>query len=316
MKLENRIFNADCLDALTKIPDNSINVIITSPPYAQQRKKSYDSIPESDYVEWFLPITKELKRVLTDDGSFVLNIKEPASNGERSTFVLELIIEMRKQGWFWVEEYVWNKKNSFPGKWPNRFRDAWERCLHFTKNKKFKMNQDEVMVPMGKWAETRFNSLSDEDKIRHNSASKSGFGRKVENWIDRDMAYPTNVLEFATVCYNKGHSAAFPEELPEWFIKLFSDKDDLVLDPFLGSGTTAVVAKRLERYYVGIEKQKKYYKLSKAYLKMEDVENKKIKQEIAAAIKDARKTGNWDGLVAECKRISSKDNQSLDTFNK
>ena len=92
MKLENRIFNADCLDALTKIPDNSINVIITSPPYAQQRKKSYDSIPESDYVEWFLPITKELKRVLTDDGSFVLNIKEPASNGERSTFVLELII--------------------------------------------------------------------------------------------------------------------------------------------------------------------------------------------------------------------------------
>ena len=250
MKLENRIFNADCLDALTKIPDNSINVIITSPPYAQQRKKSYDSIPESEYVEWFLPITKELKRVLTDDGSFVLNIKEPASNGERSTFVLELIIEMRKQGWFWVEEYVRNKKNSFPGKSPNRFRDAWERCLHFTKNKKFKMNQDEVMVPMGKWAETRFNSLSDEDKIRHNSASKSGFGRKVENWIDRDMAYPTNVLEFATVCYNKGHSAAFPEELPEWFIKLFSDKDDLVLDPFLGSGTTAVVAEKMGRKWI------------------------------------------------------------------
>ena len=74
---------------------------------------------------------------------------------------------MKKQGWLWTEEYIWYKKNSFPGKWPNRFRDAWERCLHFTKNKKFKMNQDDVMVPMGEWAKTRFNSLSNEDKIRY-----------------------------------------------------------------------------------------------------------------------------------------------------
>ena len=316
MKLENKIFNADCLDALPKIPDNSVNLIITSPPYAEKRKKSYDSIPESQYVKWFLPITEQLQRVLTDDGSFVLNIKEPASNGERSTFVLELILEMRKQGWFWVEEYVWNKRNSFPGKWPNRFRDAWERCLHFTKNKKFKMNQDEVMVPMGKWAETRFNSLSGEDKIRHNSGSKSGFGRKVENWINRDMAYPTNVLEFATVCYNKGHSAAFPEELPEWFIKLFTNPNDIVLDPFLGSGTTAIVSKRLQRYYVGIEKQKKYYQLSKAYIKLENTKNKKIKQEMIDVIKQARKTGDWDGLVVEYRKITSRKNQTLDNFNK
>ena len=177
MKFKDKIFNGDCLDVLPKLPRNSVDLIVTSPPYAQKRKKSYDGVAESQYVEWFLPIAKQLKRVLKDDGSFVLNIKEPAVNSERSTFVIELILEMKEQGWLWTEEYIWHKRNSFPGKWPNRFRDAWERCLHFTKNKKFKMNQDDVMVPMGDWAQTRFNSLSDEDKTRHNSASKSGFGR-------------------------------------------------------------------------------------------------------------------------------------------
>ncbi|HQQ13643.1 MAG TPA: DNA methyltransferase, partial [Bacteroidales bacterium] len=89
------------------------------------------------YVEWFLPITSELLRVLKPSGTFVLNIKEKVVNGERSTYVMELIIEMRKQGWFWTEEFIWHKKNSYPGKWPNRFRDAWERLLQFNKSKHF-----------------------------------------------------------------------------------------------------------------------------------------------------------------------------------
>ena len=135
MKFKDKIFNGDCLDVLPKLPRNSVDLIVTSPPYAQKRKKSYDGVAESQYVEWFLPIAQELKHVLKDDGSFVLNIKEPAVNAERSTFVIELILEMKKQGWLWTEEYIWHKRNSFPGKWPNRFRDAWERCLHFTKNK-------------------------------------------------------------------------------------------------------------------------------------------------------------------------------------
>ena len=311
-----KIFNDDCLKVLPKLPKNSVDLIVTSPPYAQKRKKSYDGVAESQYVEWFLPIALELKRVLKDDGSFVLNIKEPAVNAERSTFVIELILEMKKQGWLWTEEYIWHKRNSFPGKWPNRFRDAWERCLHFTKNKKFKMNQDDVMVPMGEWAQTRFNSLSDEDKTRHNSASKSGFGRKVENWIGRKKAYPTNVLEFATVCYNKGHSAAFPEELPEWFIKLFSDPGDLVLDPFIGSGTTAIVAKRLQRRYLGIEKQKKYYDLSKIYLEIENIRSKKLKKQIMDIIKTASRTEDWKKSILEYKKLMSRKNSALEHFNK
>jgi site-specific DNA-methyltransferase (adenine-specific) len=113
------------------------------------------------------------------------------------------------------------------------------------------MYQEEVMVPMGDWAKTRLKKLSDTDKIRDNSKVGSGFGKNISNWVDRDKAYPTNVLHLATECNNKNHSAAFPQELPEWFIKLFTKENDTVLDPFMGSGTTLSVANRMKRdnYY-------------------------------------------------------------------
>jgi site-specific DNA-methyltransferase (adenine-specific)/site-specific DNA-methyltransferase (cytosine-N4-specific) len=113
------------------------------------KEKTYGGVSADKYVEWFTPIAKELLRVTKSSGSFVLNIKERAINGERHTYVIELILMMRKLGWLWTEEYIWHKKNSYPGKWPNRFRDSWERCIHFTKSKKFNMYQEEVMVPMG-----------------------------------------------------------------------------------------------------------------------------------------------------------------------
>ena len=125
------IFKGDCLEELKNLPDSCIDLIFTSPPYADNRKKTYKGIPIRDYVNWFLPISDELKRVLKNDGTFILNIKERTENGERQTYVLELILEMKKHGWLWTEEYIWHKKNCYPGKWPNRFRDAWERCLQF-----------------------------------------------------------------------------------------------------------------------------------------------------------------------------------------
>jgi site-specific DNA-methyltransferase (adenine-specific) len=261
-----QIFLGDAKLLLPTFPAASIDLIITSPPYADSRSTTYGGVRPDKYVEWFLPVTAELKRILKPTGSFVLNIKERAENGERHTYVLELILEMKKQGWLWTEEYIWHKKNCYPGKWPNRFRDAWERCLHFTISKKFEMHQESVMVPMGNWRHSRLKTLSKTDRQRDNSRVNSGFGKKVENWIGRDLAYPTNVLYLPTECGNKGHSATFPVDLPAWFIKLFTAPEEIVLDPFVGSGTTAIAAAKLGRHFVGIDKNEEYLKLARTRL--------------------------------------------------
>lgn len=265
-ELISNILQGDSAEVLKTFPDNSIDLIVTSPPYADQRKSTYGGISPAKYVDWFLPISEQLLRVLKPTGTFVLNIKEKVVEGERSTYVMELILAMRKQGWLWTEEFIWHKKNSYPGKWPNRFRDAWERLLQFNKSKKFAMYQEEVMVPMGDWAKVRLKNLSDTDKRRDNSKVGSGFGKNISNWVDREKAYPTNVLHLATECNNKKHSAAFPEELPEWFIKLFTKEGDTVLDPFAGSGTTLFVAERMGRNAIGIEIMEEYYKMVKKQL--------------------------------------------------
>ena len=262
----NQIIEGDCREVLPTLPAECIDLIVTSPPYADQRKQTYGGIHADQYVEWFLPIGTELFRVLKPRGSFVLNIKERVVGGERHTYVLELIIALRKQGWLWTEEYIWHKKNCHPGKWPNRFRDAWERCLHFTKSKTFAMYQDEVRVPMGDWRHARLKNLSDTDKRRDDSKVKSGFGKKISNWIGRDLAYPSNVLHLATECGNKNHSAAFPLELPSWFIKLFTKVGDAVLDPFAGAGTTLVAAAELNRAFVGVELSAEYAALARKRL--------------------------------------------------
>jgi DNA modification methylase len=257
-----KIIHGDCLDALKALPDASVDLIFTSPPYADNRKGTYEGVQTDGYVEWFLPISAQLKRVLKPEGSFILNIKERARDGERQTYVLELILAVRCLGWLWTEEYIWHKKNCYPGKWPNRFRDAWERCLHFTRQRQFKMFQEAVRVPMGDWAPRRLARLSETDRIRDESHVGSGFGKNVSNWIGRKYAYPTNVLHLATECSNRGHSASFPESLPTWFIKLFTQPGDVVLDPFVGSGTTALACIELNRHYIGIEAAAEYCEIA------------------------------------------------------
>lgn len=261
MKPRVDLYLGDSREELQKLLPSSVDLIFTSPPYAERRKSTYGGVSQFEYVDWFMPIANELFEVLKPTGTFVLNIKESAFNGERSTYVLELILEMRRRGWLWTEEFIWHKKNSYPGKWPNRFRDSWERLLQFNKEKQFAMYQEAVMVPMGDWAKSRLKNLSETDQVRDPSKVGSGFGKNISNWLDRTMAYPTNVIHLATECNNKNHSAAFPEELPEWFIKLFTVEGDTVLDPFMGSGTTLVVANRMGRNAAGIEIVEDYYRM-------------------------------------------------------
>ncbi len=244
--------------AKVKLAEKSVDLIVTSPPYADARQKLYGGPPPDKFVEWFLPVAEAMQRVLKPTGTFIINIKEKVVKCERHTYVHELIAAMRKQGWLWTEEWTWHKRNCFPGKWPNRFRDAMERCHQFNLQTSFKMRQDNVRVPVGDWAEGRLKNLSKTDKRRDDSKSGSSFGKNVSNWVGRDLVYPTNVLHFATECGNKKHSAAFPISLPSFFIKLFTDEGDTVLDPFEGSGTTGVAAIELGRDYIGIDANEDY----------------------------------------------------------
>ena len=187
------------------------------------------------------------------------------------------------------------------------------------------MNQDAVKVPIGEWAKSRLmknngtekrkiTEMSKDDRKRRRSKSGSGLEREVANWLDRDMVFPDNVLEFPDnvlkfspiVNNKKKHSAAFPDALPEWFIKLFTDPGDLVLDPFIGSGTTAVSAIKLKRHYIGIEKQKKYWNLAQKNTKLAKAVPEIKKQIRNAAKKDLEKR------IRNIKSVEK--NQTLDNF--
>ncbi len=244
----------DCLQVLRTMPDESVDLIVTSPPYADARKHTYGGVAPERYVDWFCERAVEMRRVLKPTGSFVLNIKEKAAGGERHPYVLELILDLKRRvGFRWVEEYIWHKTTSAPGKWKYRFRDSWERLLHFSKTAEVKMRQDAVRIPVGDWTDKRLRNMNDNDRSRQQSATRSGVGRRIAAWEGKHSVYPSNVLHRPPVCHNTGHSAAFPEWLPEFFILLFTDEGDTVLDPFLGSGTTYRVARRLGRIAWGIE---------------------------------------------------------------
>lgn len=260
-----RLICGDCAEQLTQLDNDSVQLIFTSPPYADQRKKTYGGIHPDQYVDWFLPISDELRRVLKPRGTFILNIKEKAVNGERHTYVLDLIKALREQGWLWTEEFIWYKKDPMPGKWPNRFRDAWERLLQFNKAKQFDMYQDAVMVPVSDNTIKQLRGVSKSARVE--SLNKSGFGINKHNLVGREMVYPTNVVHMATVNGAVWHSAVFPRRLPEWFIKLFTVPDDTVLDPFAGSGTTLFAALEKKRRPIGIEIVPEYVEAMKAKLK-------------------------------------------------
>ena len=108
--LKTDFYLGDCLAVLTNFDEDSFDLIMTSPPYADRRAKTYGGIRPDEYVNWFMPRAEEFLRVLKPSGTFILNIKEQAVNGERHTYVIELILELKRQGWLWTEEFVWHKK--------------------------------------------------------------------------------------------------------------------------------------------------------------------------------------------------------------
>lgn len=265
-----RIIYGDSREKLKQFPDGFFNLIVTSPPYADARKAHYSSINTEQFPDFFMTFHDELWRVLADDGSFIINIKDKVIDGVRNRYVWKTIMALSDNGWLCVDDFIWHKPNAMPGFWPNRLRDEWEYCFHLTKNKKFKMYQDEIKKPIGGWAEKRLAKLTGKSADRHNSENESGFGRDLRKWVDREMVLPGNAISVALVGKNTGHPAVFPVGLPQFFIKLFTEENDNILDPFAGSGTTGLAAISINRNAILIDNKEEYIKLMLARFKKEE----------------------------------------------
>ncbi len=248
---------------------SAADLIVTSPPYADARKKHYDSIAPTDFPDWLQTFHEPFWHCLKDDGSLVINIKDKIVDGVRHRYVWKAIEKLAENGWFCIEDYIWHKPNPMPGFWPTRLRDGWEYCFHLAKTKTPFINQQNVAVPVGDWVNKRLQKLGENDLARHNSVNESGFGRDISKWVGKETVLPSNVLSIPLVGKNKGHPAVFPVELPAFFIKLLSRENQLIIDPFAGSGSTGIAALLNNRNCLLIDNNMEYCHLAQERLHAE-----------------------------------------------
>ncbi len=267
----NKHYNEHCLDTMNRIDDNSINLVMTSPPYADARKNTYGGPVADKYIEWFYPIAQEIYRILAADGSFILNIGDNTIKGETHLYTFEIPIVLKREiGFKFIDPFIWHKKTAPPGKYKNRFKDSWEFCYHFSKQVSIKFNPRSVAKPAKQASIERALRHKDhhlkisatgsgitgaaknmKNKIdRRNRKNKSGFGTKDQRLSELETALPGNVLYLPAEHTNVGSSAPFPITIPSFFILALTNEGDIVYDPFSGSGTTGLAAHRLNRKYI------------------------------------------------------------------
>ncbi len=246
----------DALDYLPQLPSGSVDLFFTSPPYADAR--AYSRIHPDNYVEWFLPFAEAMFEATADTGSLIVNIKNRVANrgelrGQRHPYVYQLVLAMQAMGWRWIETYIWAKPNAVPGRFGPRTKDSFEYVYHFARGERPYFDLDGVRVPYK--ADAAEIARRKQDKLGRRS-TEAGFGRDRTKTYLLGGADPGNVVSVPQT-YNQykgvAHTAAMPEGLAEFFVKVASPKGGVVIDPFAGSGTTVVVARRYGRSAGGFE---------------------------------------------------------------
>jgi DNA modification methylase len=291
---------ADSLQLLGALPERSVNLVVTSPPYALHFKKEYGNASKQDYIGWFLPFAREIFRVLRDDGSFVLNIGGSYNAGipTRSIYHFKLLIALVEElNFHLAQECFWFNpaKMPVPAEWVTvrrvRVKDSVEYIWWLSKTPHPKANNRRVLNPYSKDM-LRLNARGVRETVRpsgHNITAKFtqvDAGGSIPANVMEDsipIEFPTDMLKFGnnsandeyiTRCRKAGipaHPARFPSALPEFFIKLLTDEQDLVLDPFAGSNTTGATAERLHRRWLAIEALEPYWEASKFRFNLGDI---------------------------------------------
>ena len=270
----------DSLDLLALMPDESVDLVMTSPPFALLRAKKYGNADQADYVEWLTTFGEEVKRVLKPTGSFVLDLGGAYKRGSptRSLYQFRVLIKFVDDlGFHLAEEFYWYNPAKLPSpiEWVNkrkiRVKDAVNTVWWFSKNEYPKADVTQVLQPYSK----RMQKL-----LENPEAFYDAKGRPSEHSIstsfgnDNGGAIPPNLIQLPNTDSNssylrtarrlgrRSHPARFPEGLPEFFIRFLTEPGDLVVDIFSGSNTTGAVAQRLDRRWLAFELSREYAALS------------------------------------------------------
>jgi DNA modification methylase len=249
-----RLMCGDCksFNDVSKVLDGKmINLVVTSPPYASQREydkeSSFKPIHVDEYVDWYEDIATNIYANLENDGSYFCNIKPNAEGIKRELYVFDLVLaHARKWQWNYADEFCWERAG-IPQQVARRFKNQFEPIYHFTKGE-WKFNPDAV-----KHESKAVPKAKGKGAGNTNAAQRQGHVSAVDgNAVAAGMAYPGNRLPtFQSEAL--GHPAAYPVGLPEFFIKAYTDPDDVVFDPFMGSGSTLMAAEKNGRNAYGLE---------------------------------------------------------------
>ena len=286
------IYQGDALEVLKQMPSESVDMCITSPPYWNMRDYGDKNqlgleYTTSEFIDNLYNVFHELKRVLKDEGSLWINIRDTYSKGVKrcgvknkslSMIPERLIIKLLDDGWILRNDIIWHKPNAMPDSCKNRFTVDYEHLYFLTKKDKgyYFKTQYEPYTSNIKSKKDNINNNNDKDKrsalieskmVRHgangttlNSPSK---------WSDKGRIKRTT-WSISTKAYKEAHFATYPTELIECPIDAGCPEGGIVLDPFMGSGTTGVVAKKQGKHYVGIELNKEYIEIADNRIKKLD----------------------------------------------
>lgn len=284
--LQGQFLSGDCEKVLRRFPDDCIDLVLTSPPYADKRDYGTEgsSVSADDYVAWFLPKARQIYRVLKPNGSFVLNISDKVVDDFQHLYVFELVLTLcKKVGFHLVRDYIWFNPATPPNVYSRggygRTKKSHEYCFWLSKSNDWTFNLDPIRKPYSKDMLRYLKGEGKGDRQQNMRPSTHNFDCE-KIWNNNGGSDPGSVIEcgntssndaFMKLCKERGvsHPARFPEKLAEFFILSGTNPGDLVLDPFSGSGTTAVVAAANGRSWVGIDMNEIFCELATERMKLE-----------------------------------------------